>query len=176
LDPEAPRIDALHRQLGIPADYAERTGLPRQREPDTLVTVVGAGGREQRLAPPAAARWARMEAAAERDGIRLMLVSGFRAIDYQAELILRKLERGLGIEEILAVNAAPGYSEHHSGLAVDLAVPDQEPLTEAFEATPAFAWLSANAHRWDFRMTYPRDNPHGIVHEPWHWAVPPERA
>jgi D-alanyl-D-alanine carboxypeptidase len=166
-----PRIDALHRQLGIPPDYAERTGLPLQPEPETLVTVVNAGEREHRLVPEAAARWARMEAAAERDGHRLLLVSAYRSIEYQAGLIEKKLARGIPIEEILAVNAAPGYSEHHSGRAVDIGVPDQEPLIEAFEETTAFQWLRANAHRWGFGLTYPRDNPHGIVYEPWHWAI-----
>lgn len=175
MDREAARIAALHRQLGIPADYAERTGLPRQHEPETLVTVVGAGARECRLAPPAAACWARMEAAAERDGIRLLLVSGFRSIEYQGELIRRKLEGGHAIEDILLVNAAPGYSEHHNGRAIDIGIPGQKPLTEEFERTEAFAWLQCNAHRWGFSLSYPRDNPFGIVYEPWHWAVSPER-
>jgi len=165
------RIAALHRRLGIPPDYAERTGLPLQPEPETLVTVVNAGDREQRLVPEAAARWSRLEVAAERDGHRLLLVSAYRSIEYQADLVENKLARGIGIEEILKVNAAPGYSEHHSGRAVDIGVPGQDPLTEAFEGTAAFRWLQANAHRWGFGLSYPRDNPHGIVYEPWHWAV-----
>ena len=166
------RIAALHRRLGIPGDYGERTGLPLQREPETLVTVlVGPGGREHRLLPAAAARWSQMEAAAERDAIRLQLISAFRSVEYQAGLIERKLEQGLGIDEILRVNAAPGYSEHHSGCAVDIATPGQEPLTEAFEHSDAFAWLQRNAHRWGFILSYPRDNPYGIDYEPWHWAV-----
>ena len=167
------RIEALHRRLGIPADYGERTGLPLQVEPDTLVSVmIGAGGRELQLTPDAAARWSQMEAAAESEAIRLLLISAYRSVEYQAGLIERKLERGLGIEEILHVNAAPGYSEHHSGRAVDIATPGQEPLVEAFEQSDAFAWLQRNAHRWGFALSYPRDNAHGIVYEPWHWALP----
>lgn len=169
------RIETLHRRLGIPAGYGERTGLPLQAEPEALVTVlVGAGGRQHRLAPQAAARWSQMEAAAERDAIRLRLISAFRSAEYQAGLIERKLAQGLGLEEILRVNAAPGYSEHHSGRAVDIATPEQEPLIEAFEQSDAFAWLQHNAHRWGFVLSYPRDNPYGIVYEPWHWALPPE--
>ncbi len=168
------RIEELHRRLGIPADYGERTGLPLQAEPETLVTVVGGtAGREHRLTPEAAARWSRMEAAAEGDGIRLLLVSAYRSVDYQAGLIERKLERGFGIEEILRVNAAPGYSEHHSGRAVDVAAPGQQPLVEAFEHSEVFAWLQQHAHRWGFALSYPRDNEYGIVYEPWHWAIVP---
>jgi D-alanyl-D-alanine carboxypeptidase len=70
---------------------------------------------------------------------------------------------------ILAVNAAPGYSEHHGGRAVDLATPGHPTIEEAFEHSPAFAWLTAHAARLRLRLSYPRDNPHGIVYEPWHW-------
>src|SRR5690606_41627176 len=70
---------------------------------------------------------------------------------------------------ILEVNAAPGWSEHHSGRAVDISAPGEPPAEESFEATPAFAWLRANAAGLGFTMSYPRDNPHGIVYEPWHW-------
>lgn len=173
MEPAADRIHALHRQLGIPPDYAVRTGLPVQHEPDALVTVSGPDEREQRLVPDVAERWVAMAAAAARDDIALVLISSFRSIEYQAGLIRRKLENGMPIEKILAVNAAPGYSEHHSGRAVDIGVPEAEPLTEAFERTPAYHWLCGNASRWGFSLTYPRDNPHGIIYEPWHWAVPP---
>lgn len=171
MDPYRQRIADLHERLGIPADYAERTGLRLQREPGQLVEVQpGRSGRQQRLAPEAAARWARLEVAAEADGIGLVVVSAYRSAEYQASLIERKLARGEDIATILRVNAAPGYSEHHTGCAVDVGVAGQEPLTEAFETTRAFAWLGAHAIRWGFALSYPRDNPHGIVYEPWHWA------
>lgn len=175
MDAYRERIAAIHSRLGIPGDYARRTRLVLQREPEELVEVApGRTPRRHWLAPVAAARWARLEVAAERDGILLELVSAYRSVDYQAALIERKLARGEPIGEILRVNAAPGYSEHHSGRAVDLGVAGREPLTEAFEHTEAFAWLRENAGRWGFRLTYPRDNPHGIVYEPWHWACWPE--
>ena len=75
------------------------------------------------------------------------------------------------IDEILTVNAAPGFSEHHTGNAVDIATPGSRPLTEEFEATPAFEWLSANAENYGFSMTYERDNPWGFIYEPWHWSL-----
>jgi D-alanyl-D-alanine carboxypeptidase len=172
-DALADRVTAIHRELGVPGDYAERTGLPVVPEPETLVEVSpGRTERRHRLEPYAAARWASMEAAAEGDGIRLILVSAWRSVDYQRGLIERKLARGESIEDILAVNAAPGYSEHHGGRAVDLGVPGVPPLTEAFERTDAFTWLTRNAERFGFALSYPRENAHGIVYEPWHWAIP----
>jgi zinc D-Ala-D-Ala carboxypeptidase len=162
----------LHQELGIPADYGRAGGPPLFEEAVELVDVgPNLVGRMQRLTPLAAARWAEMAAAAATDGIILLLVSGFRSVDYQAGLIRNKLERGQAIEAILKVNAAPGFSEHHTGQAVDIATPGSRPLTEEFEATPAFGWLTREAARFGFTMSYPRDNPYGLIYEPWHWSI-----
>jgi D-alanyl-D-alanine carboxypeptidase len=166
------RVAAIHRALDIAPDYGCEGHLPLQPEPTELVAIgTDVFGRVQRLAPAAAARWQTMQTAAARDGIALLVVSGFRSLDYQHELIRRKLARGQSIAEILTVNAAPGYSEHHTGLALDLASVDCEPLTETFEDTSAFAWLRDNAGRFDYALSYPRGNPQGFVYEPWHWAL-----
>ena len=111
-----------------------------------------------------------MRAAAAADGVTLLLVSGFRSIDYQARLFRKKINAGQLLSEILAVNAAPGFSEHHTGRAVDIATPGSRPLTAAFEDSGAFRWLAANAGRFGFTMSYPRDNAAGFIYEPWHWA------
>jgi D-alanyl-D-alanine carboxypeptidase len=165
------RLDALD----LDADaYAERTGLSLVPEPDWLAF---AGFDRYRrplwLHVDAARAWSRMQDAARRDDVILEAISGYRSHDYQLGIFERKRARGQGVDEILAVNAAPGFSEHHSGLALDIATPDEPPAEESFEATPAFAWLQDNARDHGFTMTYPRDNPHGIVHEPWHWAYSP---
>jgi D-alanyl-D-alanine carboxypeptidase len=125
----------------------------------------------QSLTPLAAARWQQMVEAASKDAVRLLIVSGFRSVDYQAELIRRKLDDGQAIDEILTVNAAPGFSQHHTGAAVDIASPGSRPLTEEFDQSEAFLWLTQNAARFGFSMTYPRENPWGFVYEPWHWAL-----
>jgi D-alanyl-D-alanine carboxypeptidase len=92
-------------------------------------------------------------------------------VDYQRAIFDRKRSQGVSVDEILRVNAAPGYSEHHTGRAVDIATRGCPPLTEAFDATDAFRWLTNNAVRFGFEMTFPRDNPYGIAYEPWHWAM-----
>jgi D-alanyl-D-alanine carboxypeptidase len=111
-----------------------------------------------------------MRAAAARESVELQVVSAFRSADYQLGLLRRKLERGQSIRQILRVSAAPGYSEHHSGRALDLTSPGFKPLEEEFEHSAAYAWLSANAQRFGFRLSYPRENQHGIAFEPWHWC------
>lgn len=162
----------LHKELGIPDGYGDNGGPPVFDEAQDLVDVgPNLVGRLQRLTPLAAERWSDMVASAAADGVTLLLVSGFRSVDYQARLIRKKINAGHSIEEILSVNAAPGFSEHHTGQAVDIATPGSRPLTEDFETTEAFRWLSKHAARFDYSMTYPRDNLWGFIYEPWHWSI-----
>jgi D-alanyl-D-alanine carboxypeptidase len=162
----------LHAELGIPDDFAASRGLPEYAETSDLVDVgPNLVGRMQRLTPNTAARWQQMVEAASRDGIRLIIVSGFRSYVYQAELIRKKLEAGQPISEILTVTAPPGYSQHHTGEAIDIATPGCRPLTEEFDRSEAFIWLGKNAKNFGFSMTYPRDNRFGFIYEPWHWAL-----
>ena len=166
------RIDEHLRELGINPAYAADRGLPLCVEPPEVVLIgLDIFGRARHLEPQAARQWAAMREAATLDGIELLVVSAFRSVDYQRAMFDRKLAQGLTLDEILHVNAAPGYSEHHTGRAVDIATRGCPPLTEAFDTTEAFAWLSGNAARFGFEMTYPRNNRHGIVYEPWHWAM-----
>lgn len=162
----------VHDELGIPADYAANGVLPYYAEAADLVDVgPNLIGRMQQLEPETARRWAQMVDAARQDGLVLMVVSAYRSFDYQASLIRKKLDAGQTIGDILTVNAAPGYSQHHAGTAVDIASPGTRPLTEEFEESEAFSWLTASAERFGFSMTYPRNNKYGFVFEPWHWAL-----
>jgi len=160
------------QQLGLDAqEYAQDSGLALEAEPCVLHS---AGrdrfGRPLWLRRGAAQGWRRMRLHAARDGVALDAISGFRSHAYQLGIFERKLARGLSVAEILKVNAAPGFSEHHSGHALDIGTPGDAPAEETFEATDAFAWLQANAGTHGFSLSYPRDNPHGIVYEPWHWC------
>lgn len=161
----------LFAALGIPSDYGKEPRLPGYADAKELEDVgLNILGRAQRLAPDTALAWRRMQAAAADDGARLLLVSGFRSLLQQAELIRQKLATGQDIAEILKVIAAPGYSEHHTGKAIDIATPGSRPLTAEFESTDAFRWLAAYAGRYGFQMSYGRDNALGFAYEPWHWS------
>jgi D-alanyl-D-alanine carboxypeptidase len=174
--PPAPTTLPVHRlrerleMLGLDDGYAQRTGLALVPEPDWLLLAGFDRYRRPLWLLPAAARaWQAMRRAAATGGIALEAISGYRSHDYQLGIFERKLARGLSVARILEVNAAPGYSEHHGGDALDIGAPDEPPAEESFEATPAFAWLTAHAAGHGFTMSYPRGNPHGIVYEPWHW-------
>ena len=158
-------------KLGITEEYILACKLPEYEQGKNLVQAEDdMFGRTQHMTPATLSCWLRLKQSAENEGITLQLVSAFRSIDYQCELIAAKLEKGQDLAQILSVNAIPGFSEHHTGRALDISTPDCEPLSEAFEKTPAFKWLQANASRFDFTLSFPRGNTSGISYEPWHWA------
>lgn len=89
--------------------------------------------------------FARMRDAAKRDGVTLVVVSGFRTMAKQRELY-RLYRAGRG-----NLAAPPGYSNHQSGHALDLNT----------KARGVYAWLVRNGSRFGFRRTVPS--------EAWHW-------
>jgi len=164
-------LEEIFQILGIPADYGIDKKLPRYEDAVDIEEVeINFSGRMQSLAPPAAASWRAMKQAAAEVNIDLQLVSGFRSIVYQTGLLQNKLAAGQSIEAILQVNAAPGYSQHHTGLAVDVTTSGVQPLSEEFDQTEAFKWLRKNAGRYGFSMPYRRGNKFGFCYEPWHWS------
>lgn len=171
LDDYLSRIHWIFVELGISEELPAVRGLDLCREPtDLIVAETTPQGREFYLTAVAAAAWQALKLAAAEDGIVLLMVSAFRSADYQADIIRRKLGKGQTIDEILRVLAPPGYSEHHSGRAIDIGSDDCPELGEQFENTRAFRWLANNAQRFQFFLSFPRDNPFGYVYEPWHWC------
>jgi D-alanyl-D-alanine carboxypeptidase len=152
-----------------PPGYEAR--MPRHPEARRLEEVgPDASGRPAQLAPEAAAAWRVLSRAAAADQRHLLLLSAFRSVERQVEIVRAKLESGFSLEQILRINAYPGFSEHHTGRALDLGTPGTSHFTEAFEQTPEFAWLTVHAADFGFHLSYPRRNPHGVDYEPWHWC------
>ncbi len=159
-------------QLGISRAALAARGL-REHEEAAILELVEIGkedGREYRLVPAAAAAWRGLRATANRDGIEMYLASAFRSVARQVDIIQAKLDAGMGIEEILTLCAAPGYSEHHTGRAVDIATPGSPELEVEFETTAAFQWLTLHAAHFGYTLSYPRGNTAGYIYEPWHWC------
>jgi zinc D-Ala-D-Ala carboxypeptidase len=164
------RIEKIARELEIPADYGRVRQLSLQVEAEDLVSIgANPDGAEVKLTPPAAGAWQQMRAAAAEAGHLLVPISGYRSVDRQIEIIRAKRAAGNPIGEILQWVAAPGYSEHHTGRAIDLGAPDEPPLATGFSQIPAFRWLESHGAEFQFRLSFPPDNRHGIGFEPWHW-------
>jgi D-alanyl-D-alanine carboxypeptidase len=146
-------------------------GLRRHEEALTLVWVdVSLDGRDQFLIAEAAQAWRSMRDAAANDHVALHVESSFRSIERQRLIVQRRLDAGHTLADIFRSVAPPGFSEHHSGRAVDIVSPDHPALDERFEHTAAFAWLTQHAATHGFTLTYPHGNSDGYVYEPWHWC------
>lgn len=141
-----------------------------------LVPLPDTGGILLRKA--AAQKLEEMLSAAAADGVTLHVISGFRSNAEQTQLFFDvKAERGEEPIERAAVSAPPGYSEHHTGYAVDMGDSDapSADLQFAFEQTEAFKWLKKNAVYYSFEMSFPKGNPEGVSYEPWHWRFVGDR-
>jgi zinc D-Ala-D-Ala carboxypeptidase len=164
-------LAALWTELALDAEaYADASGLTAVTEPVQLEYA----GRDVYRRPlwldyDTGKAWVRLQDHAKRDGVCLFAISGYRSAHYQMGIFRRKLARDLDLADILQVNAAPGFSEHHSGRAIDIGTPGEPAAEQSFEHTPAFNWLMQFAPEHGFRLSYPRNNPHGIAYEPWHW-------
>ncbi len=172
--PYSRRIAQILSQLGITQDYGRIHRLPLQQETSHLKTIgPDIYQREQKMMPQAARAWLSMSSTAEKQGIQIQPVSAFRSVSYQLGLLRRKTDKGLSMKEILHVSAAPGFSEHHTGRAIDITTPGFPVLEEDFESSPAFDWLQGNAVNFGFHLSFPRGNRNKVAYEPWHWAWRP---
>jgi D-alanyl-D-alanine carboxypeptidase len=167
----ANRVRSVLDSLGISPELITARSLALCEEVSDLVTAdIDRSGTEHRLVPAAATAWQAMKAAASSDGVTLQIVSAFRSVERQTEIIRRKLQAGMSLPQILVVSAPPGFSEHHSGRAIDITTTGARPLEQEFDGTAAFQWLSRSARSFGFFLSYPLNNQHGYLYEPWHWC------
>ncbi|MER3432204.1 MAG: D-alanyl-D-alanine carboxypeptidase [Leptolyngbya sp. ERB_1_1] len=127
----------------------------------------------------AAKAFREMVAAANAEGVILVPLSGFRSIGEQQQVYFDvKAERSQTLAQRALVSAPPGYSEHHTGYAIDIGdgnVPATN-LSPDFEKTPAFKWISKNANKFNFELSFPQGNKQGVSYEPWHWRYVGDKA
>ena len=131
----------LRFQSGGGASCSDTTGYNRGRPMRICATTVNGKQVEMETAKA----FVRMRDAAARDGVTIVVVSGFRTMAKQRELYkLYKAGRG-------NLAAPPGFSNHQSGHALDLNT----------KARGVYAWLARNGAKYGFRRTVPS--------EQWHW-------
>ncbi|WHX98935.1 M15 family metallopeptidase [Neobacillus sp. DY30] len=108
---------------------------------------------------------------AEKNGIELIAISGYRSYIRQKSLFEAEVNR-VGIEKAAEAVAIPGASEHQSGLAMDISSKSNKLyLNEAFADTAEGKWLKDNAHRFGFVLRYPKEKIDitNYMYEPWHF-------
>lgn len=120
-----------------------------------------------------------MISAAKDDGINIQVCSAFRTVKFQQSLLDAKVnhykKQGKSADKAYELArfylAYPGFSEHHTGLAVDFIADGYTSLNENFAKSSAYAWLSENAHLYGFILRYQEDKEGitGFKFEPWHY-------
>ncbi|MBQ8028492.1 MAG: M15 family metallopeptidase [Clostridia bacterium] len=106
------------------------------------------------------------------------VISGYRSVERQQEIYAeKKLLFGKSYADKYVQK--PGSSEHHTGLAVDLALYYSENGTsEDFLGTGEYSWFKNNCHKFGFILRYEADKEDitGISFEPWHFRYVGKKA
>ncbi len=144
---------------------------PADHEPsDLTVPDVPMEFEGQQLREEAAVALEELFAAAEEDGVELLVTTAYRGYDHQLALYEGYAEE-MGQEAADEVSARPGYSEHQTGLAADFSHPGNEDcyLSACFGETEAGQWLAENGHDHGFIIRYPEgaQDITGFSYEPW---------
>jgi len=103
----------------------------------------------------------------KQEDLTIRAISSYRSYEYQERLYTKYLEQD-GRENADRYSARPGYSEHQTGLVIDV---DNETLPyEQFEKTKEFCWIKDHAHKYGFIIRYPKNKERitGYTYEAWH--------
>jgi zinc D-Ala-D-Ala carboxypeptidase len=160
-EPSSPWVVVNKKMPLAPADYAP-TDLVM---PDVTLRQDGIQVRQLILDP-----LKQLFDAAASNGTPLKLSSGYRSYNYQVGLYNGYVSRQ-GQQSADEQSARPGYSEHQTGLAIDVGPERGGCQIEAcFAETPAGKWVAANAHRYGFIIRYDQGQTAttGYIFEPWH--------
>lgn len=116
------------------------------------------------ILPDAQAAFNAMAADAKKQGIDLKIVSGFRSYEYQRTLYNNYVARD-GKADADTYSARPGYSEHQTGLAMDI-----NNASTSFNNTREAKWIADNCVKYGFIIRYPKgkENITGYQYESWH--------
>lgn len=146
-----------HRQLS--SDYV----------PDDLVTIdeehVKADG-DVEIERNVAKAFYDMEEAASKDGMELMVSSGYRSYEDQEEITNTYLEL-YGQNYVDNYVAKPGFSEHQTAMSLDIA----SKSVDTFVNSDEYVWMMDNAYKYGFILRYPRSKEDitGYKCEAWHY-------
>jgi zinc D-Ala-D-Ala carboxypeptidase len=112
-----------------------------------------------------------MFTAAKKDGLNLEVSSAYRSYSFQVTLYNGYVQ-SQGKATADTQSARPGYSEHQTGLALDIQPDDGRCHLEAcFGETPEGIWVKNNAYKYGFILRYPENKQSitGYTYEPWHF-------
>ena len=105
---------------------------------------------------------------AKAEGLSLIINSSYRSFEDQEE-VYEYYKEMLGDDEVDKRASKPGFSEHQTGMAIDIQTYGSTGAT--FEEFDEFKWLSENAYKYGFILRYPKDKEYltGYSYESWHY-------
>lgn len=111
-----------------------------------------------------------MQEAAKKDGIKITVRSGYRSYDTQVQLYNDYVKRD-GKKAADRYSSVPGFSEHQTGLALDISNSKKRSVGTWFDETPQAEWLYENAYKYGFILRYPKgkEDITGYMYESWHY-------
>ncbi len=104
---------------------------------------------------------------ARKNGIDIEVLSAYRSFETQTDL-KSSYNMVYGKNTANQFSADQGYSEHQLGTTVDFTTSKIGSTLRAFDKSDAYKWLTNNAHRFGFVISYPKSNKY-YKYEPWHW-------
>lgn len=176
----------LYVNIGIDNEFYTNTNTsPKQHTNDVLVnkyyyvgenyvpqnlTLINSkyqsGGKK--LTSDAATAFNEMAKDAKEEGYTIRAVSTYRSFSYQKNLYNNYAAKD-GTTKADTYSARAGYSEHQTGLAVD--VDNAKISYTKFGQTDEFEWMKENAHKYGYILRYTKENEFitGYKNEPWHY-------
>lgn len=137
---------------------------------DTMKTVSNqySYGDNQMLTEETYGAFLKMFKAAKSEDLTLIINSSFRSYEEQEE-IYNDYKNSRGEEYANKIAAKPGFSEHQTGMAIDIQTYGSKAST--FEEFDEFKWLQENAYKYGFILRYPKGKEYltGYDYESWHY-------
>ena len=144
--------------------------LDKSYNSDNMVKVSNtyAYGTDQMLTSDTFEAFKEMWTSAKSEGLTLIINSSYRSYEDQ-ENVYEYYKATKGEEEADLIAAHPGFSEHQTGMALDLQTYGSTGKT--FENFDEFKWLEKNAYKYGFILRYPKDKEYltGYEYESWHF-------
>lgn len=136
--------------------------------PDNLEKLNYCTGKEIFLVKEARDNFVNMCSDMNKENLSIRAISGYRAYSYQENLYNNYVLKD-GVEKADTYSARPGFSEHQTGLVVD--VDNGKEYYENFENTDEFKWLKNNSYKYGFILRYPqkKESITGYSYESWHY-------
>ena len=138
-------------------------------KPGNLVTVLSEHGYPNKIRADVYEEFKKMYNAAKNDNVSIFIASPYRSYSDQNALYTYYVNTD-GKKNADTYSARPGFSEHHTGLAMDL-IPEYGLDLDTFENSDGFKWMQENAYKYGFILRYPKDKEYitGYIYEPWHY-------